>query len=390
MNTDVPKWARGEGAEPAPPAEPAPLVDRRGNVITEVAPKKSRGRARPARRKRSRRTFVIVATVVLLLAAPVVVGALWYRSQVKGTPGGAAVTVRVERGWSTGRIGDELQRQGVIGSSWVFSTWSKVDTGAPLQAGMYDLRRSMGVSAALAAMRKGPKAPPQFELRLPPGLTIDEIAKRVGKLPGRSAPLFLAAANSGQVRSKYQPSEVKSLEGLTWPDTYFIGETENEATILRRIVAEFDKRADELQIGPRSAAIGVTPYQTVIVASLIQTEVVRDEERPLVAAVVYNRLRDDMMLQIDATLLYARGNRNGEPTNADKAIDSPYNTYKYKGLPPTPISTVTAASLNGALSPAAVPYKFYVLTDKQGRHKFATTIEEHNANVADSRRRGIL
>jgi len=347
-------------------------------------------RQRKVRRRRSRRAFVIVACIVVLFAAPLIAGGLWFRAQLDGSSSGAAVTVRVDRGWSTGRIGDELERQGVIGSSRVFSTWSKVDSGAPLQAGMYELRKNMGVEAALAAMRKGPKAPPQFELRLPPGLTLKDIAERVGKLPGRSAQQFLAAANSGTVRSKYQPAEVQTLEGLTWPDTYFVGESENETAILKRLVGEFDKRADQLQIGPRSAELGISPYQAVIIASLIQTEVVRDEERPLVAAVVYNRLRDDMPLQIDATLLYARGNRDGEPTNADKAIDSPYNTYKVKGLPPTPISTVTAASLDGALSPAPVPYKFYVLTDKEGRHKFAVTFEEHDANVADSRRRGIL
>lgn len=366
----------------------SPLVDRRGNPVDAAPTRRQRRRARGPRR--GGRTLVAVLIVVAVLAAPVLYGIFWYRDQLGGSAGGRPVTVQIQRGWGTNKIADELERRRVIDSSWAFSTWSKIDSGGTIQAGAYDLRENMGVRAALAAMRKGPKAPPQFELALPPGLTLGDIAGRVGALPGRSRAAFLAAADSGTIRSKYQPPEVKSLEGLTWPDTYFVGETEDEASILRRIVAAFDQHADELALGPRSAAIGRAPYETVIVASLIQTEVVHAEEGPLVAAVVYNRLRDDMPLQIDATLLYARGNRNGEPTNADKAIDSPYNTYRYKGLPPTPISTVTEASLNAALSPADVPYKYYVLTDKEGHHKFATTIEEHDANVADSKARGIL
>jgi UPF0755 protein len=106
--------------------------------------------------------------------------------------------------------------------------------------------------------------------------------------------------------------------------------------------------------------------------------------------VVDNRLRDGMPLQIDATLLYARGSREGPITQADYDRDSPYNTYRTTGLPPTPISTVTATSIDAALHPADVPYKFYVLIDKNGKHKFATTYAEHQRNVAEARRKGLL
>jgi UPF0755 protein len=105
---------------------------------------------------------------------------------------------------------------------------------------------------------------------------------------------------------------------------------------------------------------------------------------------VENRLRDGMPLQIDATLLYARGTREGPITPADYDRASPYNTYRNSGLPPTPISTVTATSIDAALHPADVPYKFYVLIDKSGKHKFATTYEEHQRNVAEARRKGLL
>ncbi|MFM8303487.1 MAG: endolytic transglycosylase MltG, partial [Actinomycetota bacterium] len=110
--------------------------------------------------------------------------------------------------------------------------------------------------------------------------------------------------------------------------------------------------------------------------------------RPLIARVIYNRLFLDMPLQIDATLSY--GQDPDRPFSELKEIDSPYNTYKVKGLPPTPIASVTEANLVAAIRPAAVPYRYYVLTDTSGRHAFATTLAQHNANVAAARAKGLL
>ena len=133
------------------------------------------------------------------------------------------------------------------------------------------------------------------------------------------------------------------------------------------------------------------PYRTVIIASLIQTEAKLDEDRPVIAAVVENRLRDDMPLQIDATLLYARGSRVGPITDADYQRDSPYNTYRNKGLPPTPISTVTRTSLDAALHPAERAVQV-LRADRTptGRHAFATTYAEHQRNVEAAQRKGLL
>ena len=132
------------------------------------------------------------------------------------------------------------------------------------------------------------------------------------------------------------------------------------------------------------------PDRTVVIASLIQREAALDEDRPLIAAVVENRLRDKMALQIDATVVYARGGGAAPLTDADFKHESPYNTYRVLGLPPTPISTVTEPTLRAALHPANVPFKFYVLTDKSGKHAFAVTYAEHQKNIADARRRGVL
>jgi UPF0755 protein len=106
--------------------------------------------------------------------------------------------------------------------------------------------------------------------------------------------------------------------------------------------------------------------------------------------VIHNRLAAGSLLQIDATVCFAKGGCDASPTAADLAIDSPYNTYVVAGLPPTPISGVTVKSLQAAQNPAPVPYLYYVLSDKNGKHKFATTQEEHNRNVEEARQKGLL
>ena len=127
-------------------------------------------------------------------------------------------------------------------------------------------------------------------------------------------------------------------------------------------------------------SVGLTPQQAVVVASLIQAEAGTAADAPKIAAVIANRLKQGTALQIDATLCYAKGGCPPIPTNTDKQLDSPYNTYRVDGLPPTPIMTVTEQSLRAALAPADVPYLFYV-TGKDGVTYYATTLAEHEANI---------
>jgi UPF0755 protein len=216
-------------------------------------------------------------------------------------------------------------------------------------------------------------------LALPPGLRLEQIADRVGALPGHDRAAFLALAQSGQVRSKYQGDQV-SNEGFTWPDTYFV-EGQSDLQILQTIVGKFDEHADAVDLG-NATAEGLTPQQAVVVASLVQAEAGNAADAPKVAAVIMNRFRQGIPLQIDATLCYSKGGCPPVPSNADKQIDSPYNTYRVSGLPPTPIMTVTEQSLKAALAPADVPYLFYV-TGKDGVTYFATTLAEHEANIRE-------
>ena len=164
-------------------------------------------------------------------------------------------------------------------------------------------------------------------------MTLQQIAQKVEEqLPGRTAQAFIDAANSGAVRSRYQPPEVTTLEGLLFPDTYLIGKGEDETEIVRKLVETFDQKADAVGIAAGAAAIGRTPYEAIVIGSLIEREAGVEEDRPLISAVVANRLRDGMPLQIDATLCFIKGGCTEPLTDDDKLIDSPYNTYQVAAL----------------------------------------------------------
>jgi UPF0755 protein len=327
--------------------------------------------------------------VLAVLALPFILGAGWLAYQMRPGSEGKAVTVEITKDMGTGDVAELLADEGVIDSALAFKIFAMVAGPGPYDEGSYQLSEGQGIRSALSVLKAGPPVVAQadVELLLPPGLTNAQIAERIGRIPGRSAAKFLEVVNSNTIRSKFQPPEVTSLEGLLFPDTYFVGANESEEAIARRLVARFDEIGDKIGL---ANAQGLTPYETVVAASLIQTEAKLAEDAPLISAVVRNRIRDGMQLQIDSTLCYAKGGCPPSPTDADKAIDSPYNTYRIAGLPPTPIASVTEAALVAALNPADVPYKFYVLTDASGRHAFAATLEEHNRNVAASRAKGLL
>jgi UPF0755 protein len=342
---------------------------------------------RAAERNRTYRRNVATFFTVAALLAPLALASLWVLSNVaSSTEGNADVVVELQQGLSAAQVGDLLQQRGVINSSTAFQQVAASANYTSYAAGRYDMVEHSDPRQALDTLRGGPRRiVPDLKLLLPPGLTMGQIAERVGKLEGKSSQRFLDAVASNTVRSRYQPADTASLEGLTWPDTYFIGANESETEILQKIVSTFDAKADQIGLGSSGATNGgQTPYQALITASLIEAEAGTKEDAPLISAVIVNRLRDKMPLQIDATLCYAKGGCPPVPTDADRKIDSPYNTYRVGGLPPTPIRTFSAGALRAALNPAAVAFRYYV-SDKNGKTYYATTLAEHERNVAKAR-----
>ena len=348
-------------------------------------PRRRRGKSRNGR----------VLLVIGLMLLPLVLGVGWFAYQLRPGSDGPPVTIAVVHGESTGDVAHELANKGVISSALAFQIWSAVSGSSPVP-GTYKLHEGIGIRSAASILKAGPLIVkvPDLKLFLPPGLTLTKIADLVGKVYEKDlakaslrAAAFLKVAQSGTIRSKYEPAGVNSLEGLLFPDTYQVGAHWTDTQILDRLVGRFDQIADKAGL---ASAQGLSPYQVIVAASLIQTEAKVAVDAPLISAVIRNRLAKSMPLQIDSTLCYAKGGCPPLPTDADKQINSPYNTYLIAALPPTPIASVTAANLQAALNPAAVPYLYYVIADASGKHAFATTLAEHNQNVAAARAKGLL
>ena len=330
---------------------------------------------------------VLVATAAFFIFVGAVF--VWYQRQVNppGEPG-APISFTIPEGASNSTIAAILDDKGVISSARIFKLYLKLHPASGLEAGKYSMRRNDSFGSVIKQLKAGPEKSFQ-RLTIPEGLSLKQIADRVGKLPGRSAAKFLEVANSGRVRSEFQPADVNTLEGLLFPDTYFLEATDTEEIILKRMVDQFDSVAVEENLADGVA--GRTPYETLIVASLVESEGKVAADRPKIAQVILNRLKINMRLQIDATVIYARGGRrpDGRVLFSDLKIQSPYNTYVVTGLPPTPISAIGRASLRATLNPTAGPWLYYVKFQKDGTHKFSETLAEHNAAIADAKRRGV-
>ena len=344
----------------------------------------------PSRRSRlTRRGRVVLGILAVLLVVGAGAGAWLLRQVNPGGGPGEKIAVDIDPGTSVAGVADRLEVKGVITSAQIFRLYLKVSGGAgTIQAGQYDLRTNLSMGAAKAALRRGPSI--KFvKLTIPEGLTLEQIADRVGALPGHSRDKFVAAAKSGAVRSKYLPPGNSNLEGLLFPDTYLVTDKEDDTAVVRRLVSRFDQVADEVGLAAAAPPTRLSPYQLIVGASLVESEAKVPEDRPLIASVISNRLQKGMKLQIDATVLYAIGHKD-KVLYSDLEVDSPYNTYRIDGLPPTPISAAGKASLEAMLHPAATDYLYYVLSDKSGKHAFATTPAEFEGLKAEARRKGLL
>ncbi len=241
-------------------------------------------------------------------------------------------------------------------------------------------------AGAYALLRKHNEPLP--EVVVYPGFTLAQVAARVGTVPGHSASDFLRLARSGAVRSPYQPGSIHTLAGMLTPGIYDVGPRETNLDLLEQMVGRFDAMARRAGLASAPGAVGKTPYQALVVASLVQREAGLPADRARVARVVYNRLAAGMRLQLDSTVAYAIG-CSCRLSLADLKVRSPYNTYLVHGLPPTPISTVSAADIEAALHPATGPWLYFVVVGKDGEEAFSATYAGQLANAHLAEERGL-
>jgi UPF0755 protein len=331
-----------------------------------------------------------LATAAMIVAffAVAYIGVKWLAGAVSDViagpesttlPPGMAVTFVVAPGEPASQIARGLAAAGVVASASEFDRIVRENRASDrLQAGTYLLETGMAPSEVLEVLLAGPGGA-VYRLTIVEGLTVSRMLEAISRqtdipLADLTAPLL-----DGRVTSTLLPAEPRSLqdwEGLLCPDTYEFRATATAAEILGVMARTAEERVADVD-WTYLIERGMTPYEGIIIASLIETEVVLDEERALVASVVFNRLDIEMMLQIDATVIYALGGvPEGGLTLDHLDVDSPYNTYRNHGLPPTPIAGVRRASLEAAAHPAETDYLFYLLTGDDGSHSFTDDFDE--------------
>ena len=373
--------------------------------------------AQPLDRRPDSRTVLIALSVVMTVVLSVGGTAMWYLRQVNppdevssGKP--LATNFTVNQGDSLISVSNRLEQEGFIVNASVFRWYAERKGGIDLQPGYFSLVKHEHIGEIMKKLNKSPSIT-FTKVTFPEGFTIKQIAQRIEDKTTRiTAQSFYEAMTNELLTSEYLPRNMTPLdlapyrfEGLLFPDTYQVSGNESVASVLDRMLRLMERVGKQEGIADSQAKVGKSPYQVLIIASIIEREAKLEIDRGKISRVIYNRLERGMPLQIDATLYY------NSPENASftelKAIDSPYNSYLYNGLPPTPIASPGRAAIRAALNPSPNPdlsdkmcigikktqncaYLYYVLSDADGGHTFAATEQDHAINVENSRVGGFL
>jgi UPF0755 protein len=335
---------------------------------------------------RPRRVALLVALGLFLgVLAAAAWAAGYYRTCSGPAPGPQRpLTFAVEEGDTGQQVVDALHARGVIPCGGFIGNLLLRGTGKAdrIRTGEYDLTTGLTLEGAITILTTPPPKVPTVEVVIPEGYRLTQIAAEVEDALGIPARRFLGEVQSGRYElPPYLPEDVETPEGFLFPKSYeFVEAGLSAREVARRMLEQFAREAESMPFD-RVEDLGVTPYELVIIASMIEEEARVAKDRPLIAGVIYNRLDLGMALGIDATLLYDDPTPDGELSSSDLESDTPYNTRIHVGLPPTPIASPGAASLRAALQPAETEFLYYVLCGADGHHRFALTNQEHVRNV---------
>jgi UPF0755 protein len=356
-----------ENREPAAHTAPAPAAD-----------------GSRARRGGGRRWGRLVALAVLVV---IVAGAAWFANalfQPFAGDGEGSVRVVVPRGATLGDIADLLERQGVIDSASFFELRARLaGRSGGLKPGPYELKEGMSYAAVLDRLEQG--VPPNVVLiTIPEGRSRREVAPLVKRLDGN----YVRATRRHPALDPrdYRAPAGASLEGFLFPATYELKKSQPVKRLVRRQLEAFQENFDEVDLR-YARRKNLTPYDVLTIASLVEREAAVAKERRLIASVIYNRLKNDIRLDIDATTRFVTGNWEKPLKVSELENPDPYNTRVHYGLPPGPIGSPGLASIKAAARPAETDYLFYVVAVcGEGKHKFAETDAEFQRYVADYER----
>lgn len=277
------------------------------------------------------------------------------------------VSFMVDKGSSITKIANNLQKNGFVKNAYIFKYYVQF-TGSQnkIQAGEFELSKNLSVIQIIEKLKKGPT---EVLVTIPEGLRREEIAQK-----------FKTALNKDDIFVTEFMTLTASKEGYLFPDSYLFPKEATAVQIVNRITSTFNLKVKD------------ATFNQIIMASMLERETFADSEKPIVAGVLYKRIENEWPLQVDATLQYAKdslkfktissGNKYWDPIySEDKEINSPFNTYKNLGLPPSPISNPGLSSILASISPETSDYWYYI-HDNDGNIHFGRTLEEHNANIA--------
>lgn len=402
-------------AEQAGPETPTPATET-VDIISDTPRRSRREGAKPVKPKKEKKShvkaFVISFLVFLtLLSAGGYFGYQYVQASLQPVDASSKqyVTVGIPEGSNVQEIGTTLEKAGLVKHGLIFSFYAKYKNYTDLKAGYYNLQKSMSTEDLLKELQKGgtdePQEPVLATLTIPEGYTLDQIAQAVGQLQGDfkeplTAEAFLAKVQDetfiSQAVAKY-PTLLESLptkdsgaryrlEGYLFPATYSIKESTTIESLIDEMLAAMDKNLSPYYSTIKSKNLTVNELLTI--ASLVEKEGAKTEDRKLIAGVFYNRLNRDMPLQSNIAILYAQGKLGqnislAEDVAIDTNIDSPYNVYKNVGLMPGPVDSPSLDAIESSINQTKSDNLYFVADVTEGKVYYANNQEDHDRNVAE-------
>ena len=322
------------------------------------------------------RTTLISSFWGLLAIILIVAGLLFFKASLPMNDNTQPQVFEVKSGMTLKQVSQELFRQNLIRSANAFQAIALIqDKEKLIKVGEYYISPSMLPAEILQRITSGKTV--LHSITIPEGYRITEIANLLEEKDLADKNIFLQQAKNVELLEGIPTS---SLEGYLFPDTYHFGKRTTEAAIINKMVKTFKERVLKQEFLKRAEDLGFSYHEIITLASLIEKETGKDSERKQISSVFHNRLKKNMLLQTDPTVIYAIDIFDGNIRKRDLNIDSPYNTYRYKGLPPGPIANPGLKSIIAALYPATTS-NLYFVSKQDGSHKFSATLNEHNRAV---------
>ncbi len=331
--------------------------------------------------------FILVCVVI---AIPMALAVNWYESTSSGNPGGRPVVISVSSGETADGVVSVLARDGVVTDTLAMHIYIVLHGTPSIQVGTYRFFKDEPFGRILARLGNGPNV---GSITVQAGDTFNQVAVEVIQADNISAQRFKAtllhAVYTNPTTRAIVPTGLSNPEGMIGLGTYILLPGENVNELASQMVARLVSDIQKVGLIKTAPSFGITPYQALTLASLVQEEGVYKFNMSKVARVIYNRLNRGMKLQLDATVLYALGRSGGVVTHSDLTVQSPYNTYLHTGLPPTPIAVPSIDALSATVHPASGSWLYFVVVSQSGREAFADTFSQQLANEKIGQEHGI-